>query len=180
MRNLQDRRDSPDTTGVRTSRSRGDTGASLVEFTLILPVMAMLLLGMFTGGLAYTRKQSISHATREAARFGATLPLATEPTLDGWLDRVGDVLVTSADGELDPNDTGVVICVAHITSGGAARRMEQVGLAAPTFSSTPCFADGRTGEARVQVTARRTSKFEVFVWSRDLNLAGNAVSRFES
>ena len=34
----------------------GERGAALVEFALILPVFMMLVLGMFSGGIAYNHK----------------------------------------------------------------------------------------------------------------------------
>src|SRR5438105_9682196 len=44
---------------------KNESGAALVEFALILPVFMMLVLGTFTGGLAYSTKQEITSAARE-------------------------------------------------------------------------------------------------------------------
>src|SRR5258708_12152723 len=56
-----------------SARARGEQGASLVEFALIVPLLFALVLGIATGGLAYNRKISITNSRREGARFGATL-----------------------------------------------------------------------------------------------------------
>ncbi|MFP5580169.1 MAG: TadE family protein [Acidimicrobiia bacterium] len=56
-----------------SGRNRREAGASLVEFALLAPVLFALLLGMITGGLSLSRKNSMENAVREGARFGATL-----------------------------------------------------------------------------------------------------------
>src|SRR5688500_18036442 len=75
---------------------RDERGASLVEFALILPVFMMLLLGMFTGGMAYNRRLTITSAAREGGRYAATLPTAAYGTVDLWLADVAAVVETSA------------------------------------------------------------------------------------
>ena len=52
-------------------RYRGDGGASLVEFALVLPLLALFLFGIVQFGLAYDQKQSINSAAREGARSAA-------------------------------------------------------------------------------------------------------------
>lgn len=52
-------------------RDRGDGGASLVEFALVLPLLALFLFGIVQFGLAYDQKQSINSAAREGARTAA-------------------------------------------------------------------------------------------------------------
>lgn len=60
--------------GVR-HRRRGarDRGQSLVEFTLILPVFLLVLLGMLEYGSAYDHRTAMAYAVREGARVGASL-----------------------------------------------------------------------------------------------------------
>ncbi|HEX4979070.1 MAG TPA: TadE family protein [Acidimicrobiales bacterium] len=161
-------------------RGRGESGASLVEFALILPVFFTLLLGMFTGGLAYTRKLAVTDASREGARYGATLPLSAAPDVDTWLGQVADVAVASASGELDPGESGSAVCVAHVPGTGSPRRLQRVGTSSDVLSDAVCYDDGRSNEARVQVVAERTSKLEVLVWSDDLSLTSRSVVRFEA
>ncbi len=157
-----------------------DSGASLVEFALVLPVFMMLLLGMLTGGLAYNRKLSVAQATREGARYGATLPITAAVPVDTWLTRVAGVTIASSDDELAANKPGQTVCVAHVASSGTARRRQQTG-AAVIFDNNPCIAnDGRSGEARVQVVAGRSSTLEALVFSRNLDLTSRAVARFEA
>ena len=165
----------------RVRPESGETGASLVEFALVLPLFFMVVLGMLTGGLAYSRKLSVAQAAREGARYGATLPISTAVPLSTWLSRVSDLTIASSDGELSSGKPGRFVCVAYVSASGAATRQQTVGTAAPVVESQPCIADdGRSGEARVQVLARRTSELEVLVYSRDLTLSSHAVARFEN
>jgi hypothetical protein len=164
---------------LRVPRDEG--GAALVEFALVLPVFMLLLLGMLTGGLAYSRKLSVAQASREGARYGATLPITAALPTDAWLARVGALTIASGDGELDADKPGRVVCVAHVPASGTPRKWEVVGSASPVLSDGTCLADdGRTGETRVQVVSGRTSRFEALVFARDLALRSHAVARFES
>lgn len=161
-----------------------ERGASLVEFALVLPVFFMLLLGMFTGGVAYNRKMVMTQATREAARYGATLPLASYPTTDAWLDAVAAVAVASAENELGSSVPGHTLCVAYVFQPGSpvstTRRRHQVGTLLLTRDGGTCFADGRPpSEARVQVVAERASTLEALVFAHNLTLRSQAVARYE-
>ncbi len=161
---------------------RDQRGASLVEFALVLPVFFMLVLGMFTGGLAYNRKLALTQATREAARYGATLPVAT---LNSWLDAVATVAVKSAEGELESGVPNRSVCVAYVFQTGTPqsqtkRRVETTGGPSYEFDRE-CFTDGRPlNETRVQVATARTSNLEALLFSQDLVLRSEAVSRFEA
>ena len=56
----------------------GDNNASsLVEFAVSLPLLVVLVVGIFDFGGAFNTKQELNNAVREAARYGAS-----EPTYD--------------------------------------------------------------------------------------------------
>jgi Flp pilus assembly protein TadG len=63
-------------------------GASLVEFAVSLPLLVVLLVGIFDFGGAFNLKQELNNAAREAARFGAAQPTndllnaGTPPSVD--------------------------------------------------------------------------------------------------
>lgn len=48
-----------------------ETGASAVEFAIILPVLIIILFGIFEFGLVYRDYLAITHAAREGARMAA-------------------------------------------------------------------------------------------------------------
>lgn len=68
-------------------------GQALVEFTLILPVFLMILLGMLEFGSAYDHRTAMAYAVREGARVGATLgkggsyPDTVDPTILAAVQR---------------------------------------------------------------------------------------------
>ena len=59
---------------ARTPRERRERGAALVEFTLILPLLLLVVFGGVTTALAYERKSELVYAVRDGARYGATVP----------------------------------------------------------------------------------------------------------
>ncbi|MCL5291695.1 MAG: pilus assembly protein [Actinobacteria bacterium] len=52
-------------------RIRDEQGASSVEFAIIVPVLILILFGIFEFGLAYRDYLAITHAAREGARLAA-------------------------------------------------------------------------------------------------------------
>lgn len=50
---------------------KNEKGASAVEFALILPILIMLVFGIFQFGIAYNNYITITHAAREGARLAA-------------------------------------------------------------------------------------------------------------
>lgn len=168
---------------------RRDSGAAAVEFALLLPIFVMLVFGVISTGLALWRHISDVQAARDAARYGATLPVnpsGTDTNCDsttlsqtGWLQCVQSVAVheagwTSASAVGTTNDNGYV-CVAYIEdtnpSSTATLGNERLiaGTANPDDPSpadpTTCFDDGRK-DGRVQVYIRRDGDFNAVLYSR--------------
>ena len=56
------------------SRLRATEASSLVEFAIALPLLVVLVVGIFDFGGAFNQKQEMSNAVREGARFGASQP----------------------------------------------------------------------------------------------------------
>jgi len=48
-----------------------EKGASAVEFALLLPVLVMIVFGIFEFGIAYNNYIALTHAAREGARLAA-------------------------------------------------------------------------------------------------------------
>ena len=69
------RRCAGDAGGLSSWRSgRGDRGAALIEFAVMLPVMAILLFGVIDLGRAYHVKNQLKNAAREGAIYGRPIP----------------------------------------------------------------------------------------------------------
>jgi hypothetical protein len=76
-----------------TRGRRRENGQSLVEFTLILPVFLLVLLGMLEYGSAYDHRTAMAYAVREGARVGASMgnggssPGAVDPAIVAAVQR---------------------------------------------------------------------------------------------
>jgi hypothetical protein len=174
-------------------RARGDDGVALVEFALVFPVLAMLLLGMITAGFAYNQKLAITNGVREGSRYGATLPVSSScasgpGTMNCWLKQVADVTQSASEGELAATVPALNICVAYMYPAGTApndriTKLTRTGTGdtITTGSSERCYDDGRPpNERRVQVSGSRQGKIEFLVTSMTPTLSSQAVTRFEA
>jgi hypothetical protein len=65
-----------------TSKIRGQCGAAMVEFAIVLPVLLILLIGTVEFSLLLYNKAMITNASREGARLGIVWdsPTATHPS----------------------------------------------------------------------------------------------------
>jgi hypothetical protein len=55
-------------------RLRSNRGSSVAEFAISLPLLIVLVVGIFDFGGAFNQKQELNNAMREGARFGAAQP----------------------------------------------------------------------------------------------------------
>jgi hypothetical protein len=152
-------------------RLAGDGGAALVEFALLAPLLFALLIGMFTGGISLSRKNSMTNAVREGSRLGATL-------VEGgsWATSVRDRVDALAGADLSSSQICVELAVK--TSAGETTVRSTPGTC--PFSGEPAMPAGvQQGECVAKVWARRTSDLEVVFFSRTLTLEADAVARFE-
>ncbi len=183
--------------GTHSATARAQRGASAVEFALLAPVFFMLVFGGISSAIAFDRNNTMTHAAREAARAGATLPAngATQVP-DAWFDDVASIAETSANGHLDDAIPGRYICVAYVgfapddnSSSDWTRRRVESG-ATVTYAngsladpSTWCYDDGRGSngaERRIQVQVGRDTEFSVVFWTQNIGLRSSGVSRFEA
>ena len=68
-------------------RRDGERGQGLVEFSFIVPVFMLFLLGMLELGFAFDHLLTISYATREGARSGAALADGSNLPTCGDVDK---------------------------------------------------------------------------------------------
>lgn len=160
-----------------------------MEFALVLPLFMMLMLGMFTGGVAYNQDISLTHAAREGARYGATLPKGTVAP-SAWLAAVSTRIEEAAAGELDAVTTpatGHYICVALVDGSGALQGVSpnQYSYRSPnTPTSVPdrCYVDGVVDPSfgRIHVLVGRPGRIQLLVTRMTLNLSSRATARYEN
>jgi Flp pilus assembly protein TadG len=180
---------------TRRDRGRGDRGAALAEFALVSPLLLMLLLGMFTGGLAFNQKLTVTNGVREGSRFGSTLPVAssacssgpTSGTINCWLTQVANVTQSASEGSLGSTVPSRSICVAYVYPGGTAGTDDTTVSLRRTASGdaitagSTCFSDGRPAtERRVQISGSRVVNVQFLVGSLTPTLSSDSVTKFEA
>lgn len=145
----------------------------LVEFALVFPVLVILIMGMFSGGIAYNQKLQITHATREGARYGASLSAAQSFPSGTWAQNVRNLVIERADGDL--SGPGVSVCVALVegspatvvTGPNAVTSYATTGAGAA--SSAPCdptetyAVTANDVGRRVQVVVSRPGKIDTAI-----------------
>jgi hypothetical protein len=171
------------------ARSPEDRGVAIVEMALILPILVVLMLGMFTGALAWNQSQALGQGARVAGRYAATLPLPV-PTgtqtqtqaNDAWLDGLIDRAVASAEGQVGSTVAGRAVCVAYVDPGASLTMSRTLtGASTRTSSTSPCFEDGQGASAkRIQVELRRDGHIDTGFYRVPLELRRSAVYRYEA
>lgn len=167
-------------------RVAGDDGAAIVEFAIVLPVLMILLLGLFSGATAWNQNQALGQGARVAGRFASTLPLPeTDAERDAWLDDIAARAVASAEGRMGASTPGRTICVAYVDpvvltpDDAIARRT--TGNGTPTSSSAACYDDGLGDTAkRVQVVLTRDGALDIGFYRMPLTLRSHTVYRYEA
>lgn len=135
----------------RNDRRLQDSGASLAEFALVLPVLVMLVFGIVEFGIAFTKAQAIEAAAREGARL-ASIEASTYADVNA---RVNDAL------------TGIPM------SGPPT-----VGV---TVDGAPSTCLNQPGKAvTVTVSATHLINIPLVVSNYAVNLNGTAVFRCEA
>jgi Flp pilus assembly protein TadG len=101
----------------RTTRHRQEPGQGLVEFALMLPILLLILVGVFDLGRAFHALITLNNAGREAARYGT-------------LHRT-DLVGMRAAAVQEAANSGIVI-----TSGNISLTCPASGTAAPCARDT--------------------------------------------
>lgn len=97
-----------------TKRGR-DGGATLVEAALVLPFLLLLTFGIWTTARAWNINNTMEHAAREAARYGATVEPWDLSTSPNEVRAVADADMASAAIDTSAIQT---ICIELIADGG--------------------------------------------------------------
>lgn len=160
--------------------ARGERGAVLVEFALVFPLLAMLLFGMFSGGLLMNRRMAVAQAGREGARYGATVPFdqCTPATLCGgrtWAQQVQNLTVSRSGGAV--NDSHV--CVALVEGSGTAPIPLSIAHTTKTTLS-PCYQDNSADIGRrVQVLITFNDKIQAVIITVPVSVTARSTSKLE-
>ena len=167
-------------TSQSNKRGRGDRGTALVEFAIVLPVLAAVMLGTITGGFALNQKQQITHATREGARYAATIVPDQTFSSGTWAENVRDLVVERSAGDLTTAD----VCVS-LVSGDPGTVVLPIASHSTMSDHSACIPSqsypvniNDTG-LRVQVTASRDAKVEFILGNITAHIRAKATAKSE-
>ncbi len=138
----------------------------MIEMALVLPLLLMILLGIWTTARAYNVKNTMDHAVREAARYAATV--------DGWDSSTSPTVVRAV---LDQELAAAAIPTLFVSTG-CIEKVDESGSGcvidgSPVISSAP---------ADLVVISVEYADFPLdFVFfSLDVDLRSTASARYES
>lgn len=160
----------------------------------------MLMFGAITGGLAYNIKITLTDAARVASRYATTHPIpltipnsppcTTSTTISTttaeWLVDVACEAISNAQGALDENASGRMVCVTYAPPGSdlsSASTLEwnstnsgsvTTGSSCPQATLTPSSTD-----TVVEVVVQRSSDINAVVFDRSVNLVSSSFGRYE-
>ena len=160
---------------AKKRRRDDDRGAGLVELALAVPVIVSLMLGTITTGLALNDDIQLSHAAREGARYGATVPVNEVFGSGTWATNVREVVIERYGDDLATSG----VCVSMVAGSPAV----PVSSAHTTKSDgTACYDDSASGvtDTRVQVVATVDSFIDTVFVRHDLTLTSEATAKHES
>ncbi len=147
-------------------------GVATVELALLLPTLAVLLVGMVSSGFLLIRQFSLESAVRDAARSAAVLPYDEPPPGMTWVEAVQDITRTRAQGDIGSE----AVCVALVD----AVTKQPVR---PSLTSDPdggaCFDESSSEGLRVQVVVRVPDRLEGAFFTQDVVLSARGSARYE-
>ncbi len=89
---------------IKRLKIRNQKGATAVEFALILPILVMMLFGIFQFGIVYNNWIALTHAAREGARLAAVGAYSEQAVMDSAPSvTIGNINISGQDGNIgDP------------------------------------------------------------------------------
>lgn len=148
---------------------REERGTALVEFALVLPLTVSMLLGIFTGGFAYFQKISLVDATRDAARYGASLKVPPGGIAD-WRQAVRNRVADLSGGQV----TSAQVCADLVTPTGTNTAC---GVADPPGSVSDPTSLLPASVVKVSVVKATRIEFVFFVMTP--TLSSEIAARYE-
>ena len=110
-------------------RRRAESGAALVEFALLAPLLILLVLGIVEFGWLFGQFNDVRHGAREGARFAAVNAgdnIAIRNTVCSSMDGLDAGMAsieielgqddTDGNGTISRGDTGTIVVTAVISS----------------------------------------------------------------
>jgi Flp pilus assembly protein TadG len=137
---------------MNRARQWNERGQAIVELALTLPLLLLIVMGVFDFGLMFQRFEIVANAAREGARVGVlpdyTVPHQAEIHAERYLNA-GGITSTAATSNSAGCNTSVVagtICVSAVpntttipASGGAAAKTVDTIVVTVTYDHEHVF-----------------------------------------
>jgi len=123
-----------------------DHGQSLVEFALLLPIMLLIITGLFDVARAVWEENTLAYSAREGTRFAIVHGSAGKgPLPDGWLE-----------GRADPTDIAGDHVIGYIRTV-----VKQAAIGVPNVTVTVDYPDTYAGTSPAVKCADRNCRVVV-------------------
>jgi Flp pilus assembly protein TadG len=129
------------------SALRGTDASAIVEFAVALPLLVVLVVGIFDFGAAFNLKQELNNAMREGARWGASEPTndldgATPSSVDSVRYLVDAYLLASnipdcGLGTMSEPGNGAALTWVYSTTGTCGSALTLTIIRGCTSTTTP-------------------------------------------
>ncbi|RII27808.1 MAG: hypothetical protein CXR31_06160 [Geobacter sp.] len=165
-------------------------GQTIVETAIILPILLILVLGIFEFGRAMYVKNTLNNAARAGARAAVVLPLYDATTNPNGLQTVSNVPLNSACGSSGVNKSVYDIICGSLTNGIPRNDSTAVSIAAFTSYSTATSSPSPNDRITVTLTWSNyptlfnkaipvVGNTNVTIMGSGLTLTGQASMRYE-
>jgi Flp pilus assembly protein TadG len=147
---------------ILARRERAEQGQALVEMALMLPVLVLLLVGVFDLGRAVWLSNSLAMAVREGTRYGVVHgALSASPAGPGSATYTAPDVDTAIASWVQRYATGIPDLTVHASwPDGNANRGSRIVVSA-SFPFTPILAQAFLGNAlRVSLQSSSTLVIE--------------------
>lgn len=122
--------------GPRRSLRRDERGVEVIEFAIVLPILAMLIFGIVQFGLYFWERQTLVAAAREGARVAA---------VGGTTAQIGSAVTNAADAftglsyavTVNGASSGNPPCTAQLPPDGTSTEAVTVTVSAPFAFNMP-------------------------------------------
>lgn len=150
-------------------RRNDERGSVLVEMALVLPLAFAILLGIFTGGSAYFKKISLVDATRDGARYGASLKVPLGGLAE-WRQAVRGRVAALSGGQVQASE----VCAELVVPTGlntACGVTDPAGAASDPSILTPA--------SLVKVSVSKVTKLEFIFFTSSPTVSAKIAARYE-
>jgi hypothetical protein len=152
--------------GMRHFKNRfGDKGAALIEAAMIIPILLLFTFGIWATARAWSINNTLEHAAREGARYGATIDPWVVGTSPGTVRGIVDADLQAA--AITPGTVNTV-CIELIADGSSS-------------CDSPATINNTTGTDQIFVKIEMPNhQLNFLFFSMSVDLSGTAVARYES